>query len=188
MSRKWIALSLAWIVLYLMGFIGVSAAYAQTGDPPQDTPCWSCHETEYQCREHGKWCCFSNPHRYCTDCHGGDDTTWNKDQAHLGIVYNPIAENPAVCQECHPEDAAARIEQFAAMAALDLSATPAPTRTLSPTAAPIAIHYPAAPTLRLPQEPWRVAGLALVGVLFVIVLLLGYRCWKADCLTKTLHS
>jgi hypothetical protein len=62
------------------------------------------------------------------------------------------------------------------------------------TATPAAIGLlpaepPAVSLTRLDQiEPWRLAGLALLGVIFIAVIGFGYRCWKLDCLSKRQSS
>lgn len=183
MSRKWTLFGLLMVGLVLAGFGWAPVASAQEENPPAESTCRECHESRYWLYDTGKWYCLCGKQGACIDCHGGTDGTWDAEAAHQDIIKNPITENPGVCQKCHAEDAAERIERFAAVAGFDPSALPTPTPTPYVAAAASTSRGPYMPALK----SWQVAGLGLVAVLFGFVFVFGFRCWRADCLSKTLR-
>lgn len=181
MSHKWISTGLVVLFVCLLSLVCVPLVHAQD-ETPQDSTCRSCHENRYLLHDSGNWYCLCGKQGECIDCHGGDDTNWNADTAHVDMVINPIEENPAVCQNCHPDNYNARIEEFAAMAGIDPHPTPAPTSTPYPYVYVASSYEPEPPVLfGRHMEPWRVIGLGVV-VLFLTGLA-GYAvyCWRSDC-------
>jgi hypothetical protein len=188
--------NLSLILTLLFAFAGVifwgialtGSAAAQSDIPAgSETKCRTCHEDLYHLYDTGKWYCLCGQPRDCTCCHGGDPQTMVAQSAHAGMTANPIAENPGVCQDCHPGDYQERIDQFCAVARIDPLAPPTATLpAFAPVMAGPVEGAQLSPLLRVePLEPWRVAALSLLGVAGAGVLVFGYRCWKADCLMKT---
>jgi hypothetical protein len=192
MIRKpFIAFSLAVaLAVMLAGFSQTHRARAQTEAPDTRTKCRTCHEDLYYLYDTGQWYCLCRRQRTCSDCHAGNPDTRDVKLAHEGMVGNPIAENPAICQDCHPEDARARIEQFSQIAGIDPAASLAPTHTPdTPWTAGSQGITTLSPLLRTePMETWRMAALGLLGFAFLGILIFGYRCWKADCLANKITA
>jgi hypothetical protein len=184
-SRKWVVLILILTSAYLLSFGWLTAARAKEAEPQKDSACRTCHEDRYWLYDTGKWYCLCGKQRDCIDCHGGDGKAWDANLAHEGMLINPIAENPAVCKDCHPDDYSMRIECFAAVAGIDLFSETAPTPPRYATAAQVNASSPASPLLQTqPKEPWQKVSIAFVGLLFICNLIFGYRCWRSDCLKK----
>lgn len=172
-----------------MGVLGITPAstvHAQEGTPPPDSGCIACHENLYFLHDTGKSFCLCAKKMSCTCCHGGNPESLVEDEAHLDMVVNPVIEEGATCQKCHAADTQAHIEKFATVAGVSPfhptpgSSTPIPAEAflLPVDARPIA-NIPA----RLLQ-PWRLVVLGVLGVALAGLLVFGYRCWKADCLTR----
>ena len=157
-------------------------AQAQESTPSERSSCRVCHENLYYCFETGKWCCFCGENRTCTDCHHGVEGVWDVEEAHDGLIVNPISEDTGVCESCHGEDTHIFVEKFALAAGIDLSATPVPTQTAY---VPISFAAGEEPATRLlqtePTKPWQKLALGLLGFAFIGVVVFGYYCWKSDC-------
>ncbi len=182
-----LALLVGLLALALLGATQAAPAQAQSDTPAPQSACRTCHEGRYYLHDSGRWYCLCGKQRNCVDCHGGNADTYDEEKAHEGMIANPIFEDPAVCQKCHHDNAQAYIEKFSQVAGID------PWRpTPSPTPVPLAMVYaPQAgePTLLLrpqPLETWRIVGLGLLGLLFLVLLGFAYRCWKADCLARSM--
>ncbi len=144
-----------------------AAAKAEGDLPPADTPCKNCHETLYYLYDTGRWYCQCAMRSNCTSCHGGDASQTNDDLAHAGMVANPATDNPAVCQSCHPQDYAEKIEKFLAVSGVHATKIKPPTLQLSALAEPAPASKLAIPPQRPPEfQPWRAAGV-LAGILVV---------------------
>jgi hypothetical protein len=161
-------------------------ARAQKETPVAQTKCRTCHEDLYYLYDTGKWYCLCGRQRICTDCHNGNADTMDVKLAHEGVIENPIQENSAACQDCHPEEAEARIAKFSMIAGIDPEATPAiPISSDNSRIAGSQANPPTSSMLQAePMATWRIAALGLVGLALIGILAAGYRCWKADCLRK----
>jgi hypothetical protein len=155
---------------------------AQDVSPSEESSCRICHEKQYYLYDTGKWYCLCGEQRTCTDCHGGFDDVWEVDAAHAGMLANPLVQDPEICQSCHPDDAQHYIDKFAAVAGIDLQATPEPTQTPYVPVINSAAEEPLMPALEIqPDNTWRKLALGLLGLGFLGVIIFGYQCWQADC-------
>lgn len=94
----------------------------------------------------------------------------DKDQAHVGMMRNPLDDTYLSCHQCHPDDYRQRAEQFAVV----LGVTPqsgepvTATVTLNPSSGMPAVQLPAAPASSV-----SVAGtwglLALIAVVAILL-------------------
>lgn len=159
----------------------IGQAHAQEEIPPEDNSCMDCHEDQYYLYDSGKWYCLSETKVRCTECHRGRPDTMIKESAHEGIIANPLVNDAAVCQNCHPDDYRARVQIYASIAGI--SPTPRPYATYVPSPV-ISQSGESAGRMRLlrflPPGAWQVAGLSFFGVAFLVLLLFACRCWKAD--------
>jgi hypothetical protein len=176
MSRKLLLVVTTSVGLLLALWLASSAAQAQETPPtpgPDDANCLRCHEDLYYLYDTGKWHCLCEASPSCLHCHGGQPGTLDEEQAHAGMIANPLQANAAVCQQCHGDDSQERVEQFIAVAGGTVTGGRGrvyPTAGPAPTSPP-----PGRSAYRLPErlrEPWR---LAAVGVAVVaIAALCGY--------------
>jgi hypothetical protein len=109
----------------------------------------------------------------------------DEDLAHEGMLANPLEENAAVCQDCHPDDYQAQVDKFASIAGISLTPHPCPTCTPSAQV----LHPPdgggGTPLLRaLPPGIWQTLGASFLGIAFLLVFLFACRCWKIDQFSK----
>jgi hypothetical protein len=175
MPRK-ILFKIIWAGLFCLGlgvFISIltaSPVSAQCGsNPPPDSSCYSCHVQENPVAGLGDWHGVHARKDCCAKCHGGNCSTMDEDQAHLGVVANPLSDIYTNCHSCHPDDYLAKAEIFAA----DLNIAPEsiPTPTLVPSG-----KVSADPLVILPS-PVNSNALPLAfifaGSAFTILLVLG---------------
>lgn len=188
MFRKNLFLLLVAVTFAAVGFLSLKEndqAFAQEAVSPKEPSCIGCHEDQYTLYDNGKWYCLRKSPVSCTECHGGRTDTVVQDMAHEGLIANPLVDNAAVCQDCHPNDYQARVQKFASIAGV--SSTPRPYATYTPSAL---ISYPvenAGGTRQLralPPGAWQVAGISLLGIAFLVIFLFACRCWKIDRLCQ----
>ncbi len=179
-------LSITLLAGLFLAVVGIIPALAQEGDLPRDSSCIDCHQYQYQIFDRGKWYCLCETPVRCTECHGGVTDTAIQDLAHEGLIPNPLVDQAARCQTCHPNDYQARVEEFASTAGIRSMPRPCPT------CLPVEMNSGSLETeggtklLRaLPAGPWQVAGISFFGVAFLFVFLFACRCWKNDHLCKT---
>ena len=182
MKSKVLRLWMAVFSTVLMGtlFIGIAPAWAQTPSPEKDESCMACHENLYVLHDTGKWYCMCGTKARCTYCHHGVLGALDEETAHQGMIANPVRDNAAVCQNCHPDDYTEHVAMFAAHGGL--SPTPISLPTYNPALAGVNTE-PVSDLLRpQPLETWRVAGLGATVLGFVLVIIFAIRCYKEDCL------
>jgi hypothetical protein len=185
MSHKWI---IAWMMisgLIVVLFSLAIPAQAQESTPENDANCVACHEHQYFLYDSGKWFCLCDAPMHCVYCHGGRTDTSTKELAHEGLVLYPTREHAARCQTCHTEDYMSRVVTFASVAGISstpqtiITATPHQSVTALVSQQPIALFF------HLGQlGPWQQVGVVVLTLILIGILILGYRCWKADCLAK----
>lgn len=152
----------------------------------QSSTCRDCHEERYTLFDSGKWVCLCGKQGTCTDCHEGQEETWEIQLAHEGMIANPITENPSICLSCHPQNGQERILKFAATTGLDLNAPPPPPTFYE--SGPLSERPTILPALLKdqPMQSWRKQGLVLNGLFWIVLVIFGVHCWKADCIKKHL--
>ncbi len=185
MARKWIGFFILMLGVTLLSLFQVTPVLADEPTPENDANCISCHDRQYYLYDSGKWFCLCNAPMHCVYCHSGRTDSLDKEIAHEGLVLYPTRNHAERCQECHEKDYIDRVVTFASVAGI--SATPQSVITATPDQAAAAFIEPApiAP-FRLGQlETWRLVGLGFVVIAMIVLVFLGYRCWKADCLAKT---
>jgi len=89
---------------------------AHANDPVKNLDngyCVSCHEDLYYLHDTGKWFCLNESPMTCTDCHGGNPDTLDKELAHAQRAAHPIVNDDVTkCQQCHPAECYDRVELF----------------------------------------------------------------------------
>ena len=182
MQRKRISIWLiiiGFVILFLPWTIPVNA---QDSAPENDFNCVACHEHQYYLYDSGKWFCLCDAPMHCVYCHGGRTDSAIKEVAHEGLVLYPTRDHAVRCQGCHEEDYMSRVVTFASVAGI--SSTPRAIITATPVElAANSGEAPPAPILgRIGQlEPWRLAGLGVLGIATIGIIIFGYYCRKADC-------
>jgi hypothetical protein len=114
-TKRWIfVLSTFLFVVGLLAILNVpvSASAVQVTGVTSNS-CFTCHEDLYYLHDTGKYYCITDHKDRCMNCHEGNASVLNKDQSHLGLVVHPQGNDGAKCQECHADDAQARIDTFA---------------------------------------------------------------------------
>jgi len=160
---------------------GTGQALAQEELPPQDTSCIDCHENRYYLYDSGNWYCLNETKVSCTECHRGHPDKMIKESAHEGLIANPLVNDAAVCQNCHPDDYRARVQTYVSIAGI--RPTPRPYAAYTPSAL-ISQSGESAGRMRLlralPPGASQEAGLSFFGVAFLALFLFACRCWKTD--------
>ena len=133
MFRKMLLLTI--LAIFMVGTVllvpgGTSLALAQDETVPEDTACKTCHEDQYYLYDSGKWYCLNETKVGCTECHGGNPGSATKECAHQGLIASPLANDAAVCQDCHPDDYLSKVQTFASVAGI--RPTPRPYSTYTP--------------------------------------------------------
>lgn len=171
-------------VCVLAGAVFISGAHAQESSPASpDTGCISCHENLYYIHDTGNWFCQCAEQMTCTCCHGGNPEALTEQEAHAGMDLFPTRHDAQTCQECHPQDYQARVDQFARVAGVSSFHPPAPTYA-APVSDPPADVPPASGLAARLLQPWRLTGLILLAIATGVIAVFGYRCLQADCLAK----
>jgi hypothetical protein len=184
MSRKPFLIVAASVGLLLALLLATPAAQAQDAAPtagPDDANCLNCHEDLYYLYDTGKWHCLCEASPSCLHCHGGQPGTLDEDQAHAGMIANPLQENAAVCQQCHCDDCQERVRRFIALAGGTLTGGRG---RVYPTPGPEPTSPPRGPsTYRLPErlrEPWRLAALGITTMELMAIAGYGLYCYRAE--------
>ncbi len=184
MSRKCI---LVWFAALTLTFLFLSPAvptHAQEPTPENDANCVSCHTHRYLLYDEGKWYCLCDAPMHCVYCHSGRTDSLVKEVAHEGLVLYPTRDHAIRCQSCHTEDYINRVVKFSTVGGI--SSTPLPILTATPDKSSTWFGATTSPLqVRFSQlSNWRLAGLASLGIGLILIAIMAYRCWKADCLAK----
>ena len=149
-------------------------AQAQCGDVPPDSACLTCHEKEAPVNAQGEWHAIHAAKDTCADCHGGNCMAVDKDQAHQGLVLQPLEDIYTDCYHCHPNDYQEKASRFGLTLGVNPGSRPTPTAVpVGPSVEnPLVIlprSIPAAPA----SFPWSlVLGSASLVVLLLLALAL----------------
>ena len=92
----------------------VNASAAPKWDTRSNS-CLTCHEDLYYLHDTGKYYCITEHKDRCVNCHEGNATVMNKDQAHVGLTAHPQENEGAKCQECHAGETQIRLDTFAVL-------------------------------------------------------------------------
>jgi hypothetical protein len=161
--------------------VATTQVFAQGENPPDNNSCMDCHEDQYYLHDIGDWYCLSETKVSCTGCHQGRPDTMIKEIAHEGLIVNPLVNDAAVCQGCHPDDYQARVQAYASIAGI--GPTPRPSVSYTPSAL-IPRTGESADKVRLlralPSGGWQVAGFSFLGISLLISFLTACHCWKID--------
>jgi hypothetical protein len=121
----------------------------------------------------------------CTCCHGGNPDVYSEDEAHAGMNIYPTRNDASACQDCHPDDYVSRIEKFASLAGISPVHPPVPTPTSLAYFSDMTSNDRSLSTSLIRSlEPWRQTGLVLMSIVSIVLVFLGFRCWRSDCLIK----
>lgn len=102
------------IIVVLMALSMPSAVRADDPVPvPNNENCIICHENLYFLHDTGNWFCLKESPMACTNCHGGDPNTLDKDLAHANRAAHPVInDDVSKCRQCHPEECNERVAFF----------------------------------------------------------------------------
>ena len=141
---------------------------AQAEEKSVGLTCVSCHEDLYHLHDTGKWYCITERKDDCANCHEGNVSVTNREEAHLGLIVHPQRNNGEKCLECHPQDVHARLEKFASLGGYK---TIADIRPYVPSGAPTG-GYPNTLDASSPVDnwPWAVGGIFAFGFWLALVL------------------
>jgi hypothetical protein len=163
-------------------FLPQIAAAQCSGD--QQSACCTCHAETHPVATQGEWHIEHVGRDCCGYCHGGNTQTQDKDQAHVGVVRQPLADAYLSCHSCHPDDYRMRAAKFAVV----LNVTSGSSEPVTHTVALVAANQapPAAPADRF-SEPLGThdygGPLLMVGLIGAVVMSVlwgwGWRARKA---------
>jgi hypothetical protein len=184
-SSRWLAFALGALVVGLALCLTPAAVWAQGGGPessgctyPPESSCSTCHSQVDSVSVQGEWHILHARNDICRNCHGGDDRTMDKDQAHVGMMPNPLDDTYLNCHACHVD-----YQQRAARFAVVLRVTPHSSEPITATVglnpssgAPVA-QQSVAPTLGLngTAAGWLLALLAAAALILTGVTLTRRR-------------
>jgi hypothetical protein len=180
-SSRLLVGSISALVVGLVLWLTPAGAQAQSGSVPESvgcsnppsSSCLTCHAQVDPIANQGEWHVVHDRNDFCRNCHGGDDRTTDKDQAHVGVMPNPLDDTYLSCHQCHPDDYQQRAEKFAAVLGVTSHSNEPITTTLAlnPSNGAPAVRLPAAPAsdvVAIGTSTWlaliAVVALALLGV------------------------
>ncbi len=123
-SSCWLVVALSVLVVGLILCLTPAVVSAQDGGPessgctyPPESSCLTCHTQVGPLQ--GEWHIVHARNDICRNCHGGDDRTMDKNQAHAGMMLNPLDDTYLSCHACHTD-----YQQRAEKLAVILGVTP----------------------------------------------------------------
>ena len=153
------------VIVFLCLLLAPGQAIAKDPAPTTSETCRVCHQQNYLLFDTGKSHCLCSKQAKCVNCHAGTIATWDMKLAHQGLIADPLRDNRQVCQDCHPQDYQARIDQFIVMTGYTVE----PAATGTPVAAvSIEQNPPAVSSLadrRTPSNYLLAAAVLLGGML-----------------------
>jgi hypothetical protein len=103
------------VLAVLVGVWAITPIVARAQCGTIESSCYACHAKTNAGGSVAEWHTTFG-HRYaCWSCHGGNDTAPDKDQAHVGMVLNPLDDAYTNCYFCHPADYQQRAQQLTQM-------------------------------------------------------------------------
>jgi hypothetical protein len=183
-SSKWLVFSISALVVgvaLLLTPLGVSA---QGGGVPEssgcssvtESSCCTCHAQTHPVLITTEWHAIHARQDCCWNCHGGNNRAQDKDQAHAGMVSNPLDDIYLSCHQCHPNDYQQRADRFA----VALGVTP---QSSAPISVAVAIQPPRTeplsqppmtnlPSRRLDNTLWLMALVVSVAALLTSLIVM----------------
>jgi hypothetical protein len=140
-SQTLLVASLVMLAIGLVVLFAPQAAVAQCEDPSPS--CCTCHATAHPVFDQGEWHIVHARKECCRACHGGNDRTNDKEEAHVGMMLQPLDDTHLSCHQCHPDDYRQRAEVFA----VALHVTP---MSSEPTARPAVVASISPPAIVTP--------------------------------------
>ncbi len=151
LKRKYhflIPLMLGLVLVGVLFLLPNTKAAAQCGS--QASSCKNCHETQGEKPVNNDQTGWHTGHAFgdfCYACHGGNNQSTNKEEAHSGMVP-PLSDIKVACQGCHPNDLTERAQKYADILGVSLDGGGA-----SAAAQPTAAQPAAASTEATPVPP-----------------------------------
>ena len=177
-SPRWLVFALSIMVVGLALCLTPANVSAQSGGVPESSgcsypppsSCLTCHVQADPVVNKGEWHIIHARNDFCRTCHGGDDRTMDKEQAHAGMMLNPLDDTYLSCHACHT-DYRQRAEKFAVI----LGVTP---QSHEPVTTTVALNSSGSvPMVQRPTLPTSNSGGAgpwwLLGLLAIAALLLA---------------
>ena len=168
-TNYWIFVLIAtlFVGLFVMLSLPVQVSAAQM-DVSSINSCLTCHEDLYFLHDSGKYYCITEHKDRCVNCHEGNADVMNLEEAHQGLIAYPQKDNGAKCQQCHTQDAPARLAKFASLGGYKTVIEASPYTPSSPLVA----GFPdvSEPNQVLENLPWLVGALVLFGIWLMLVL------------------
>ncbi len=120
-AKKILAFSLLFALLLVAAsqFLNTQPVQADAGTMTAggSSFCLNCHEDLYYNYDTGKYYCLTEASTRCVDFHAGYPLAAQEQAAHVGLVAYPIVNGDiSRCESCHPQDAQAHVDTFAARA------------------------------------------------------------------------
>lgn len=105
--------SVSIVILITPGFTSAGVHAQVSTSLEEDGTCAKCHEDLYFLHDTGNWFCIRESPMECVDCHGGNPSSFKKEEAHAQRKAHPIINDDIFkCQECHPDECIERVEFF----------------------------------------------------------------------------
>jgi len=128
--------------------------------------CITCHENLYYLHDTGKAYCLKDAPMACVDCHGGDPTAITQEAAHFNRAAHPVInDDDKKCYECHPAEAATRLDKFRQVAGLSEIKVAVP---CEPASNPVTSGFPESQPEQWAPTPQAIALFVVVGMMLVI--------------------
>ena len=168
-SEHWtIALASTFLGALLLLLILPAYVSAAPATDSSSNSCLTCHEDLYYLHDTGKYYCLTEHADRCVNCHQGDPTMMNEAASHRGLIPHPQHDNGQKCNQCHPQDAQARLDTFASVAGYKpvIQASPyTPTAEATSGFPAVSENHPFFQSLR-----WLAGAIVLFGLWLTLVL------------------
>lgn len=111
MSRKLVCLCCVSLMIGALyaSVLGVGVVHAQSSTPA--SACMTCHEDQYYLHDSGKWYCVDEAQERCVNCHAGNARALNEQEAHTGLIAQPLSDGGQRCQTCHAQETEALVQK-----------------------------------------------------------------------------
>lgn len=176
-SSAWLIIYVAMLLTGLALWLTPQGVLAQCGS--SQSSCLKCHAQVDSVFAEGEWHIIHARKDCCLNCHGGNSQTMDQDQAHLGLMLNPLDDVYLSCHQCHPDDYQQRAVQFAVI----LKVTPHSSEPVTHTAVlqpPSSEQLSGSPNSAPPSSeadltPWLWPVLGMAGALLAGLAVMRYK-------------